>query len=90
MNKRIFCKCVAIVLLVLQCTLDGTTVLVLLWQKVTGRPFDFWTLWENNALEIEANKRMYDGCTPLCVETQTVVSFLLFTTLLSGGTLWIL
>ena len=62
----------------------------LLWQKVTGRPLNFWTLWENNALEIEANKRMYDGCTPLCLETQALVSFLLFTTLLSGGTLWVL
>ena len=61
-----------------------------LWQKVTGRPFNFSVLWENNPLEIEANKKMYEGRTPLCVETQAVVSFLLFTILLSGGTLWIL
>ena len=58
----------------------------LLWQKITGRPLNFRTLWKSNPLEIEANENMYDD-TPLCIEIRAIVYFLLFTALLIGGTL---
>ncbi len=62
----------------------------LLWQKITGRQLNFWTLWESNPLEIEANEKMYHDSTPLCIETRAIVYFLFFTALLIGGTLWVM
>ena len=58
----------------------------LLWQKTTGQPLNFWTLWKSNPLELEANDRMYDDSTPLCIERSAVVHFLLFSSLLTAGT----
>ena len=62
----------------------------LVWQQITGRPIDFWTLWKSNRLEREANDRMYDSSTPLCIEPVAVVHFLLFSTFLTVGTAWMI
>ena len=60
----------------------------LAWQKVTGQKLNFWALWESNPLEIEANQRMYDHTTPLCIEPMAIVTFSVCTTLLIAGTFW--
>ena len=62
----------------------------LLWQKITGRPLNFWSLWHSNLLEREANDRMYEGSTPLCIETAAVLHFLLCYALLISGTIWLM
>ena len=61
-----------------------------LWQKISGHPLNFNELWESNPLEIEANSRMHDDRTPLCIEARAIVYFLLYTSLLMIGTVWIL
>lgn len=65
----------------------GTGVL---WQKVTGQSIDFWSLWNENPLEIEANQNMYSGSTPLRFEPQAAVNFTVFTVLLLGLTHWLI
>lgn len=60
----------------------------MLWQKITGKSIDFWSLWANNPLEIEANEEMYKGKSPLKIEMQAIVNFALFTVFLIGMTNW--
>ena len=62
----------------------------LAWQKITDRQTNFWALWECNPLEIEANQRMHDRTTPLCIEPIAIVNFSMCTTCLIGGTLWVI
>lgn len=62
----------------------------MLWQKITGQQIDFWSLWEENPLEIEANEKMHTGETPLKIETQALMNLALFTVILLGLTHWLL
>lgn len=61
-----------------------------LWQKVRGEQLNFWSLWQSNPLEMEANDKMYTGVSPLKIEASAMVHFIGSTLFLFGLTWWLI